>query len=133
MKNEWRLILSITIITIIISFAMLNGVSVPINYGFGKLSAPLIIVMVISLLLGAILTIIASTGSVRHRNKELKSLREKVNNQEAETAEAIKRASKNYELRIQELESVIAQKDTLIQQIEAEKQTKNDFDFNEPV
>lgn len=112
---------------------MLNGVSVPINYGFGKLSAPLIIVMVISLLLGAILTIIASTGSVRHRNKELKSLREKVNNQEAETAEAIKRASKNYELRIQELESVIAQKDTLIQQIEAEKQTKNDFDFDEPI
>ncbi|MGP6139729.1 MULTISPECIES: LapA family protein [unclassified Jeotgalibaca] len=133
MKNEWRLVIGITIIIVIISFAILNGDSVPISYGFGEVSAPLIIVMVISLLLGSILTLIVSSSSVRHGKKELKSLREKVDNQEFQTEEAVKRANKEYEMRIQELEATIAQKDTVIQQYESEKQTKTYNDFKQDV
>ena len=37
MKNEWRLVIGITIVVLIISFAILNGESVPISYGFGEI------------------------------------------------------------------------------------------------
>lgn len=133
MKNEWRLVTGITIIILIVSFAILNGDSVPINYGFGEVSAPLIIVMVISLLLGSILTLIVSSTSVKGQKREMKSLREKVDNQEFQTEEAVKRVRTEYENRIQELEAAIARKDAAIQQYEAEKQTLPKTDLNQNI
>lgn len=124
MKNEWRLVVAITILILIVSFAILNGDSVPINYGFGAINAPLIIVMVVSLFLGSILTMVVSTSSGRKRKKELNSLRQKVDNHQFETEEAIKRAVHDYENRIQELETTLTRKDELIKNYEAEKQTR---------
>ena len=58
MKNQWRLIVSIVLVLIIILFSVLNVDNVPINFGFGQVVAPLIIVIVISLLLGSVLTVL---------------------------------------------------------------------------
>lgn len=133
MKNEWRLVIGITIVVLIISFAILNGESVPISYGFGEISAPLIIVMGISLLLGSILTLMVSTSSALRHKKELKSLRQKVDNQAIETEEAVKRAGQDYHIQIQELEATIAKKDALIQQYEAEKSSNTYTDLNHDI
>ena len=133
MKNEWRLVIGITIVVLIISFAILNGESVPISYGFGEISAPLIIVMGISLLLGSILTLMFSTSSALRHKKELKSLRQKVDNQAIETEEAVKRDGQDYHTQIQELEATIAKKDALIQQYEAEKSSNTYTDLNHDI
>lgn len=133
MKNEWRLVIGITIVVLIISFAILNGESVPISYGFGEISAPLIIVMGISLLLGSILTLMVSTSSALRHKKELKSLRQKVDNQVIETEEAVKRTGQDFHNQIQELEATIAKKDALIQQYEAEKSSNTYTDLNHDI
>lgn len=133
MRNEWRLVIGITIIILIISFAILNGESVPISYGFGEVSAPLIIVIVISLLFGSILTLMVSTSSALRHKKELKSLRQKVDNQAFETEEAVKRTGHEYQNHIQELETTIAKKDALIQQYEAEKSSNTYTDLNHDI
>lgn len=109
MKNQWRLVIALLIVILIVTFAILNGDGVPISYGFGEVRAPLIIIIAISLLFGSILTLIASTTSARHSKKELKSLREKIDNQEFETEEAVKNVRAQYENRIQTLTTIIEQ------------------------
>ena len=133
MKNEWRLVIAISIVILIISFAILNGVSVPISYGFGEVSAPLIIVMVISLLFGSILTLIVSTSSALKNKKELKKMRQKADNHALEIEEAVKQTKRDCQNHIQELEATITKKDALIQQYEAEKTPNSYTDLNHDI
>lgn len=132
MKNQWRLLIALLIVILIVIFAILNGDGVPISYGFGEVRAPLIIVITISLLLGSILTLIVSTSSARHDKKELKSLREKIDNQEFETEEAVKKVRAQYENRIQTLTTIIEQNKDAIKKSPV-VQTKSDyFDESRP-
>ena len=117
MKNQWRLIAGIIVLFIIIVFAVLNVDDVPVNFGFGEVIAPLIIIIFISLLLGSLLTLLVSTVATGHRNKELKTLRGKVNQQEEQSQEAIKRVRTQYEERIQALEESLAAKESEINQL----------------
>lgn len=126
MKNQWRLLSALLIVILIVIFAILNGDGVPISYGFGEVRAPLIIVITISLLLGSILTLIVSTSSARHDKRELKSLREKIDNQEFETEEAIKKVRTQYENRIQTLTTIIEQNKNTTKESPV-VQTKSDY------
>ncbi|MDE1547902.1 lipopolysaccharide assembly protein LapA domain-containing protein [Jeotgalibaca caeni] len=117
MKNQWRLIAGIIVLFIIIVFAVLNVDDVPVNFGFGEVIAPLIIIIFISLLLGSLLTLLVSTVATGHRNKELKTLRGKVNQQEEQSQEAIKRVRTQYEERIQALQESLAAKESEINQL----------------
>ncbi|AQS53175.1 Lipopolysaccharide assembly protein A [Jeotgalibaca dankookensis] len=126
MKNQWRLLIALLIVILIVIFAILNGDGVPISYGFGEVRAPLIIVITISLLLGSILTLIVTTSSTRHDKRELKSLREKIDNQEFETEEAIKKVRAQYENRIQTLTTIIEQNKNATQESPV-VQTKSDY------
>jgi putative membrane protein len=58
-----------------LSFALLNSEMVTLNYYFGKLQAPLSLVMVIALALGAILGVLASMWAVLAQKRELAKLR----------------------------------------------------------
>lgn len=46
MKNQWRIIIGLILTLVIVIFAVLNNMPVPINFGFSTLSAPLIIVII---------------------------------------------------------------------------------------
>ena len=135
MKNQWRLIIIIVLLLFIITFAILNGEQVPINFGFAEVAAPIIIIIFISLLLGSILTLLVSTISTNRNRKELKTLRQQVAQQEQELKEAITRVRTEYESRIQGFEENMSQKDQLIAQLESQKNsqvenmtTENDSD-----
>ena len=45
MKNQWRLVVGIILILLIVIFAILNIEVVPINFGFTQLNSPLIIII----------------------------------------------------------------------------------------
>ena len=47
MKNQWRLVVGIILILVIVIFAILNIEVVPINFGFTQLNRPLIIIIFI--------------------------------------------------------------------------------------
>ncbi len=58
-----------------LSFALLNSDTVTLNYYFDKLQAPLSLVIVIALALGAIMGVLASMWAVLAQKRELAKLR----------------------------------------------------------
>lgn len=58
-----------------LSFALINAESVTLNYYFGSLQAPLSLVMVISLAVGAGMGVVASMWAVIGQKRELARLR----------------------------------------------------------
>ena len=72
MKMQGRLITILILALIVVVFAVLNVDPVAINFGFTTVDWPLIIVIVVSLLIGAIITFLAATGSSLSQRKAQK-------------------------------------------------------------
>ena len=72
-------IIIITILVLValigLSFALMNAEPVTLNYYFGKLQAPLSLVMVIVLALGAVMGVLASMWVVVAQKREMAKLR----------------------------------------------------------
>lgn len=80
MKNQWRVIVGILLILVIVLFAVANNMTVPINFGFTTIQSPLILVIIGSALLGALILLLVSTSAMFRQKKELKQLRKELSN-----------------------------------------------------
>lgn len=120
MKNQWRLVLIIVLMTIISVFAVLNVESVPVSFGFTTFAAPLIIIIFVSLLLGALLTLLVSTMASVHRKKELKTLRAEISQLESQSSQLRDEIKTEYTEKITALEETISGKDNKINSLENE-------------
>lgn len=120
MKNQWRLIAGIVLVLLIITFAVINVSSVPVNFGFGKVTAPMIIIIFVSLLFGSLLTLIVSTTSSSRTNKELRSMRQEISKKDTQKEEAITQTKSEYEQKLNELKNTLVQKDNKIKSLENE-------------
>ncbi|HHI93648.1 MAG TPA: LapA family protein [Gammaproteobacteria bacterium] len=69
----FALLLLVTLLGL--SFALMNAESVQLNYYFGKLQAPLSLVVVLAVIIGAGLGVLASLGIVMSQKRELAKLR----------------------------------------------------------
>ncbi len=78
MKNQWRVIVGILLILVIVLFAVANHITVPINFGFTTIQSPLILVIIGSALLGALILLLVSTSAMFRQKKELKQLRKEL-------------------------------------------------------
>ncbi|MGP4107162.1 LapA family protein [Virgibacillus sp. L01] len=87
MRGQSYVILAIIFVIIVAVFAIINVDPVEVNYLFGSGEAPLILVILFSVLMGGIIT--ASVGLMKmiHLQRERKSLLAE-NNQLKESAEA---------------------------------------------
>ncbi|KAF1301176.1 LapA family protein [Enterococcus sp. JM9B] len=74
MKNQWRAILGFVLVLIVVLFAVFNTMPVAINFGFGKIEAPLILVILGSTILGAIILFLTSTSTLWQQRKTIKEL-----------------------------------------------------------
>ncbi|MCL7746943.1 LapA family protein [Halalkalibacter alkaliphilus] len=94
MRGQWSLILGIIAAVIIAIFAVINVDSVRVNYMFGTAEWPLILVILGSVLMGAI--IVGAVGMVRiyQLQAEIKRLK---HNQESSNsdAELVKKGKRN--------------------------------------
>ena len=97
MKNQGRLILTLVMVLIVVIFAVLNVTSVPINFAFAKIEGPLIIVILVSLLFGAIITFLVSSSASFSARKNEKALQQKLNAVEADQADQQKNAKATVE------------------------------------
>ncbi len=100
MKNQWRLIAGLILVLIVAIFAVMNGNSVPIHFGVATVKWPMILILVVSLLLGAIIALLVTAGThasdkrngkrsdsettaendqLKKQNEELKSKNEQLN------------------------------------------------------
>lgn len=79
MKNQWRIVVTILLVIVVAVFAILNVESVPVSFGFTTVHWPLILILLVSILIGAILMILFSTiNSVQH-NRAYKELEKTTN------------------------------------------------------
>ena len=120
MKNQWRLVAGIILIIIIVLFAVFNVDSVPVNFGFVVLDGPLIIVILVSLLMGSLITLLVTTASATKKNKEFKQMRAEVDAKSKEIQTAVDTAKAGYEQQLSDLRMQLSQKDSKINSLEEE-------------
>lgn len=76
MKKQSTTIISFILLIIIAIFAVANMASVEVNLLFAKFRSPLILLILICFLIGALIIYLFSLSSHLKQDKELKSLRE---------------------------------------------------------
>jgi len=108
------------LIIIIVLFAVFNVDSVPVNFGFAVLDGPLIIVILVSLLMGSLITLLVATGSATKKNKEFKQMRAEVDAKSKEIQTAVDTAKAGYEQQLSDLRMQLSQKDSKINSLEEE-------------
>lgn len=87
MKAQWYIILAVIFAVLIAVFAVINVDSVQVDYLFGTGSAPLILIILFSVLMGVLIT--ASVGGLRmfKLNREVRALRKDNDKKAAEITE----------------------------------------------
>lgn len=120
MKNQWRLVAGIILIIIIVLFAVFNVDTVPVNFGFAVVDGPLIIVILVSLLMGSLITLLVATGSATKKNKEFKQLRAEIDAKGKEIQKAVDATKSGYEQQLADLRAQLTQKDNKINSLEEE-------------
>ena len=114
MKNQWRLVAGIILIIIIVLFAVFNVDSVPVNFGFAVVDGPLIIVILVSLLMGSLITLLVATGSATKKNKEFKQMRAEIDTKGKEIQKAVDATKVGYEQQLAELRTELNKKERKI-------------------
>ncbi|MFC6274654.1 lipopolysaccharide assembly LapA domain-containing protein [Levilactobacillus tangyuanensis] len=74
MKNQWRIVVTILLIIVVAIFAILNVESVPVSFGFTTVRWPLILLLLVSILIGAVLVLLFSAITSVQRNRAYKEL-----------------------------------------------------------
>ncbi|WP_125579770.1 lipopolysaccharide assembly protein LapA domain-containing protein [Levilactobacillus cerevisiae] len=87
MKNQWRIVVTILLVIVVAVFAILNVASVPVSFGFTTVHWPLILILLVSILIGAVLMILFSTINTFQHNRAYKEL-EKTSGEHLATLQA---------------------------------------------
>lgn len=107
MKNQWRLVLVLLLALVIVIFALLNVAPVTVHFGFGTAKWPLIIVIIVSLLLGALVTVLVSTMSALGLRRQVKTLTAEKKQQETAIDQAVAEATAKLNTQLAEKEDQI--------------------------
>ena len=113
MKRQWTTILALVLVILIAAFAVMNTELVPVNFAFTVASWPLIMVILGSLLIGALIAVLISTGTIMHDRKEIKQLKKELDASESKQQEKITQIQKEHE-------KELSDKNNQIQQLKAQ-------------
>ncbi|MGM0878999.1 MAG: LapA family protein [Bacillota bacterium] len=72
MKSQWNLLLALIVVLIIAIFSVINVEPVTVNYLFGKAEWPLILVIISSVVLGALLVGLMGMMKIYQLQRSLK-------------------------------------------------------------
>lgn len=109
MKNQWRVVMGLILILIVVIFAVLNNQTVPVSFGFAKISGPLILIILGSAIVGALIGLLTSTTTMWKQKKQVKELQKDVdvykNDTDKVVQEEVEKVKRSYENQIAELQS----------------------------
>ena len=74
MKKQGRLILVIVLLLIVVIFSWLNVRNVTVSVGFTKVTMPLVILLVLAILIGAIIAASLSVSTIMSQKKKINEL-----------------------------------------------------------
>ena len=78
MRKNWGLIGALILVLLVAWFAVINSDPVEINFGFGSVDWPLSIVILASLLTGALIAVLVASATAFSRHREVKRNEEKL-------------------------------------------------------
>ena len=78
MKKQWRTLIAILLVLIVVIFSWLNVQPVTISFGLGNITLPLVVVLVGSVFLGALIALFSSWTVIYHLKAENKQLSERL-------------------------------------------------------
>ncbi|MFD1433142.1 lipopolysaccharide assembly protein LapA domain-containing protein [Lacticaseibacillus yichunensis] len=108
MKNQQRLIVGLVLALVLIIFAVLNGQAVAVNFFGAQFSWPLIVVIIVSVLIGALITFLVSSTSMAKNSKALKAAEAVAANAKAEQDKAVKAATEKLQAQVTALQKQVA-------------------------
>ncbi|MBF8807980.1 MAG: DUF1049 domain-containing protein [Enterococcus lacertideformus] len=74
MKKQSSVIIDFLLVLIIVLFAVLNNKNVPVSFGIASFSAPLILVITGSAIIGALIVFVTTSATIWQQKKQLKQL-----------------------------------------------------------
>lgn len=74
MKKQGRLILVIVLLLIVVIFSWLNVRNVTVSFGFTEVTMPLVILLVLAILIGAIIAASLSVSTIMSQKKKINDL-----------------------------------------------------------
>lgn len=74
MKKQGRSILVIVLLLIVVIFSWLNVRNVTVSFGFTKVTMPLVILLVLAILIGAIIAASLSVSTIVSQKKKINEL-----------------------------------------------------------
>ncbi|MGV3487876.1 MAG: LapA family protein [Tuberibacillus sp.] len=87
MKGQWGLILAISLALIIAVFSVMNVESVTFHYIFGETQWPLILIIIVSALMGALFTGLLGMVKVFRLQKQVKRLEKELSDPHSRNGE----------------------------------------------
>lgn len=98
MKRQWQVVVGLILVILIVVFAAGNMASVKINVFFTSFSAPLILVILLCVLLGAVVVMLTSWGNFIRLKRQVKKLEMQQSTNEANLTLEVKKAVENTRL-----------------------------------
>ncbi|WP_261805806.1 LapA family protein [Lapidilactobacillus luobeiensis] len=112
MKKQTSFIIGLVLALIVVVFAVLNVEPTVINFGFAKVKLPLIIILILALIVGALIALLLSTTGSISRKREQKQLSQELNvlkqNQQASIDQAVADAQERSRQELLEKEQALA-------------------------
>ncbi|MCI1987273.1 MAG: lipopolysaccharide assembly protein LapA domain-containing protein [Lactobacillus sp.] len=111
MKNQQRLIVGLVLALVLIVFALLNGQAVAVNFFGATFHWPLIVVIVVAVLIGALIAVLTTTAGAAQTKKTVATLTKENAALKADVASRVKAATKPLETENQALKAQLKAKD----------------------
>lgn len=109
MKNQWRVVIGLVLVLIVVIFAVLNNQTVPVSFGFAKISGPLILIILGSAIVGALIGLLTSTTTMWKQKKQVKELQKDIeiykNDADKLAQEEVEKVKRSYENQLAELQA----------------------------
>ena len=137
MKKQSSVIIGFLLVLIIVVFAVLNNRNVPVNFGIASFSAPLILVIIGSAIIGALIVFVTASTTLWQQKKQIKQLKQELSDYQenldkkiAEAKEEQQRTFRNERAELQATKKQLqqAQSTTSDTQKISAKQSYNYFD-----
>lgn len=74
MKKQGRMILVIVLLLVVVIFSWLNVEDVTVSFGFTRLTLPLVVLLVLSVLIGAVIAVSLSVSTIMTQRKRIDEL-----------------------------------------------------------
>ncbi len=92
LKKQSNVILGFILVLIIVLFAVLNNKNVPVSFGFTSFSAPLILVIIGSALIGALIVFLTASATLWQQKKQIKQLTQEISEYQTDLQKKIEEA-----------------------------------------